>query len=632
LAFIGWLAWQAFFVCGLLGYGRVAGGLLGMSSLRNRLGSELILGMLAVGAIGGVLALTPVRGPLAWSAVLLVGVVRLGWDATRAIRSRGVGLLNGAFLTSIGGMAVVAVLAAEATLKREWNICDDTPAYLYLARRFWESGELLDQFNMRRLTSFGTGSFFQGLSMGPLGDNTLHSFDEVIGAVLLASFAFAAVRMRERAWMFLLPVPLLLNQSAFGLTNSSPTFTIFAILLVVLVEVLDCLRKGQVERIATVRFALFAFVLLTLLRPTAGIMLLPVIGWLVLVAIDRRSSVFDRWVVAGLAASFLPWAVLQWRDVGTPFFPLFSGHASELFPINGYTDLVPIGPHVLASLGQLVNSNLSILLVLGAFAAVGLGHAMGTRMLWRPWVTYGVIAGSGLSAFLLIAILLRRHDLPLELLVRRFTAPVLMAVGLAPVFALFASTREAEPRPALRRLGQLASVLLVAALPLGLVLTTARDLPSRVLDGVIGQSLAFDRFAGKQVASAQVRDRLADAKDVLTAVDLPHLLLDRRYSMSTYDFAGAMAPRGEFPFEGDLQAQRRWLSDQGVDYLVVQQSGTSSCLYTASGWSTNLKADDVTADWAPNILAWIRFTDALQREPGGSERFGDLVVIPVTRG
>ena len=158
LALIGWLAWQSFFVCGLLGYGRVAGGLLGMSSLRNRLGSELILGMLAVGAIGGVLALTPVRGPMAWSAVLLVGVLRLGWDATRAIRSRGVGLLNGSFLTLIGGMAVVAVLAAEATLKREWNICDDTPAYLYLARRFWESGELLDQFNMRRLTSFGSGT------------------------------------------------------------------------------------------------------------------------------------------------------------------------------------------------------------------------------------------------------------------------------------------------------------------------------------------------------------------------------------------------------------------------------------------------------------------------------------------
>ena len=53
MGFFTWLTWQAFVVCGLIGYGRVVAGFLGLSGLRNQLGSEVILGMLTVGAIGG---------------------------------------------------------------------------------------------------------------------------------------------------------------------------------------------------------------------------------------------------------------------------------------------------------------------------------------------------------------------------------------------------------------------------------------------------------------------------------------------------------------------------------------------------------------------------------------------------
>ncbi|MEI7624284.1 MAG: hypothetical protein WCJ88_12070 [Actinomycetes bacterium] len=630
MGLLAWLAWQAFLVCGIVGYGRIVAGFLGLRSLRNRLGSEVILGMLTAGAIGSTLSLTPLRGPLVWTAILLAGVVRLGWDAIQVIHVRGSSLLNARIFTAIGALAVYAVLAAEATLKRGWNACDDAPAYFYLARRFWEFGELLDPFNNRRLTSFGTGSFFQGLFMGPFGDNALNSFDEVIGAVLLASFAFSAVRAKERAWMFLLPIPLLLNQSVFGLINSSPTFAIFAILLVVLTEVLSCLGRDQAEKIATTRLALFAFVLLTLLRPTAGFVLLPIIGWLVLVEIDQRRSLLNRQVIIGLVASFLPWSLLQWRDSGTPFFPVFSGYASEIFPLNGFTDRVAIGPHLVENLGQLIDSNFSVFFLFGGFAAVGIGWAAGTRRIQRPWFTYAVIVCSSILVFLAIGAVFRRGGFPLIEL-RRFTTPVLVAAGLAPVFALSQSGEGAEPRLALRRLGQLASVLVVASVALGMVLITIRDTPSRVLDGSISQSLAEPRFAKEQASYAQVRDRLPDGSNVLAAVDLPHLLLDRRYSLETYDIAGAMAPRGEFPFDGDLPAQQRWLAEQGVDYLVVQRTGSSNCLYSSARWTQNLNKNTVFADWTPYALSWFKFTDALQNEPGRSERFGDLVVIPVSQ-
>ena len=130
-----------------------------------------------------------------------------------------------------------------------------------------------------------------------------------------------------------------------------------------------------------------------------------------------------------------------------------------------------------------------------------------------------------------------------------------------------------------------------------------------------------------------VRAALPSGANVFSATDLPHLLLDPRYSLETLDLVGFASRTPHLPYFAGDQAKLDWLRAQGFDRLVAMKPGTSWSLYQATEFGPSRTSSDLEWDqpWAPYRDDWSDFIERLpELAPDKVTEHGPLLVVDLT--
>lgn len=628
------LLWQAFVVVGLLGWGFLVRRLL---STRTPAGAaaDLVAGITAFGAVAATFMLVTDLRPFVWVGLLGVGCVATATRWSARFRARHDG--EPAFDRRVAGasclaLGVTAVVAATNVFHRSWNTCDDGPAYLYLARRAWSEGNLADAFNNRRLTSAGLFSALQGVAMGPLGESALHAADEFIGAVLLLTLLW---RRRDGAFSVpgaVLAILVVATHERLGASNASPVLVTMAMLLHCLDPRSWFSDDAAVGRSGAVQLGLGASAL-TMIRPQFGLVVAGAfVGYQAFRWFGARRDAVERvaWMLGVATAAAVPWSALQWRDSGTWLFPFGAGNLDPAFPFRGYVERV----EPWAYLGRAAQSIVGWIGVAVVAAAVAGLWAVARRAdppsddpesspAAGVFRVVAVVGGVGFA--MAFAFSMRRAGLPSDW--PRFWTPVLAATVLAAALPLLVGV-PTTGRARRWRLG-LGAVFFVM---IGATVSPFARVPAaagRVIDTWSGSHptrVDVGNYEKPGAAYERVSDRVPAGSTVLSAVDLPHLLLGPDRRLVTADIAAATSPEPHFPYDGSYRRKVEWLRSHGIDHVVVQTSG-GACLYKQPFWRRRAGDDNTYADWAPFVLEWTRFTDAITVDAEFTS--GDLALVDV---
>lgn len=628
-------AWQLLWLVSLAGYGWATRRVIGMGRPANPVGVDLVLGMLLISGVGGTLMFVGVARPAVWVAVVTVGVVLCGWRIaqwrnhvpwSRPTRRRAIGFAG----VGLGSVTVMFVAAARA-ITHPWNACDDDLAYLYLVRRIWFIGDLDDPFNNRRLVSSGLGSLLQSLSMGPIGENALHTLNQITGSALLVTLALAAASNRNR--LLLLATTLILTSidPGYGQVNSSPTLLLLAIGAIALYEVFHSSRAPMRPFSTSLQVVVLSAGLLALIRPYAGLALAVFAVWLALTEAELRPAFTMRFLAASVMLAS-PWLAMGVRDVHTPLFPVFSGVANPAFPLDGRVEGIPIAETLRIAGRDLLNSRVGLFLVVCLVMVLCL-HAAEATVPWRRRlaVLYGAATVSSVVFLATLTVLFRRSGVPNSYV--RFWVPILLASGIAVLY--FSVTSAGDSPPAIRRLisfGHVGLVTTLISVPMLNLATDTRETVVKVINGDLSTIVEADRYASVRADYESVRASIEPRRTALTAVNFPHLLLARSHHILTLDIPGANAPRGRFPVRGSFDKKLEWLRRQDVDLLIVHPPsipGGESCLYSREPWLPHKGADSLPGDWEPSAVSWFDFVDELLAAVEPVTQVGRLVVFDV---
>jgi len=603
------LFWQALWILALYGYGDQVRRLLRIDRSSVNPAVVLLLGISGIVLLGGALLHTGIGNPTIWTAFLSLGaLVALITIINRAVKVEDRKIKRSSILVCFSGTVVVGAIAIQNVLARSWNPCDDDPAYLYLARRIWILGDLSDSYNNRRLTSHGAGSLLQALSMGPNQDLTLHAFDEITGAALLIALLASMPSLRQKIWAFMIIGAVVLNHSILALANSSPNFVVMAMYAAALLPSSDVRWPSASPRQGPNGILLVTGVTLTLIRPTAGVVMLM---YVLLRAIRPRQSFKTIISARSAGAAFVLvsiWAILQYRDCRTPFFPLIAGVANAKFPLGGAISEVPSLPSLWNSLREILNSQVGATALVIAFMSWKQTKAHGTSRSCVVWKDTRALLVVFLSFYVAISWSFRRTGPPSSF--PRFWMPILLGILFALALAERYDGEENDKRTHLWPTAPLLAILVLVfqATPYSLFVTTKNDLLS-LAQGHLNAQVTADRYSAARATYERVVDKIPSNSRLLIAVEFPHLLLDRRFKISTMDIATANAPNGDFPKNSNFGEKLNWLGKQGADYIILNTPNSKSCLYDRSSWDKNIGVANTYGDWTPFVTSWIRFAE-----------------------
>lgn len=192
---------------------------------------------------------------------------------------------------------------------------------------------------------------------------------------------------------------------------------------------------------------------------------------------------------------------------------------------------------------------------------------------------------------------------------QRFWAPLTLAAVLLVAVVINQSgikriwlTRAAG----LATLGLVAVILVASPVDAGKVLLkVARETTS----GHVTERLSEDRYQGRRAPYAAAAARVSAGSKVLTAVDVPSLLLRRGFAVHTLDLVGSTSPAPHLPYFQGTRMKLSWLRGHGYDYIIAVRPQASACLYNRSLQKDNLLAGGVYGAWAPYYFDWFQFLD-----------------------
>jgi hypothetical protein len=118
---------------------------------------------------------------------------------------------------------------------------------------------------------------------------------------------------------------------------------------------------------------------------------------------------------------------------------------------------------------------------------------------------------------------------------------------------------------------------------------------------------------------------------VLTAVDVPSLLLSRSYDIHTLDISGSTSPAPHMPLFGGRQAMLDWLRGHGYTEIIAVDPMQSACLYNLPLKVRDLAGQNgpVYQAWAPYDFAWFDFLARVSGPGSSSRHVGPLIVVPL---
>ena len=625
-----YLLWVSLVVAGLLGWGELACRALQISPTRRSSAICLVLGIAVEGSIAASFAFARAGSPRVWVSIQIIGAIVFGFASFLKIKSslHSAGRVEwGRWMMSSVALSVVTVVSSAQAGFRPWNPCDDDPAYLYLARRFWMMGDLNEPFHNRRLTSPGLFSFLQAIIMGPFHEGTLNFADELLGSLLLL---FVFWRRRFDINLYWAGVGLVgmvvFSHQYFGGANSSPTFFVFALSVAILPTLTQDPCSRQELRTFGLVFGTGA-ALLVLFRPNllaiGFVILLP----LVLCFSRYRSRNFVYPLCVAWVFTLLPWMVLGVKDVGSPLFPIFRGNLSHIFPFYGYTEQVPVWPHVLSTIRELGSSHWVIAMFVLTVTLLTTAHIdSGDRSIGKNFFLFTVVISILLAVFYVFVAVATRRTAPVTWFTR-FWAPTLAIPTVLVVQAIRDRTSVNVSR--VSALSLLAPLVLFTPTMTGFWDTTVASFRFSA-SGSFTTTVTEERFSSALPEYRGIMSAIPDDARVLLAVQAPHLLLSSRYEVASLDLAGATVQGAEFPFFAPFETKLDWLRDSQFDFLVVTEAASQSCLFGKASWESNFGKNNTYEDWSKYVLDWVQFADVLSSDLRWSvQSSGDIMLVNV---
>jgi hypothetical protein len=600
------------------------------------LGDVLALGLALVLAIAGVAVAIGVFNSVMVYIVVAVGivlavvqVVAWVWLGRRALTLRH---FFGAAVVAVL-VAAVLVLALWTTAHFLWNACDDDAAYLYLAKRLVLEGGLLDPMNNRRLTSLGGMSALQALFLVRLPDSFLPLADFYLGPLLIL---FGLWRSQWRRWAFwgiAATFLIVLFPANLGPSNTSPVLIPIGLGVAAFSMAVEMRVQASTPRARMVHAAMLGLVVgsATILRPQFGV--LGLVALVIACWPPLDSGVIQRLagLGVGLTAVLGGWSAASWRAVGTPLFPIVAGNLDPSWPSDGASG----GAAALAGLGSRLAPTLlnppwavTVLLALGVVALV-LTRPQ-TPELYRRWGLLVQLAAAAASVAWVAVVMDIYWTAGPPSQFPRFWAPIVMAAILMPLALINRVRGDHSKLAALSGLAILVLVALVLTINPVAARHELRMIAEDTMTGNVANALYVDRYASVRAEYAQAATLVPAGSKVLTAVDVPSLLLGHAFDVNTLDIAGSTSPSPHLPYFRGTQAKLSWLRDHGYNYVIAVDPGASACLYNGQ-----LIADDslglhgpVYRAWAPFFLDWFTFVaDVSDPSIATSSRVGNLVVV-----
>jgi hypothetical protein len=513
-------AWGLIVVAAFVGWGCAAARVTRIVPAEREWALCAAWGMAVVIALGGALTVFRLANRPALAVIAIAGCgFAIAW-----FRPRGWDWGAGLIL-----VITLVLFYAPAVASRASEPYDDYLAYFPFARRFLDTGTLLEPFGFRRLTTYGGQSLLHAFSIVVGSDKNMNLLDCGIAMTILGGLVYGMLRGFLRppaavAWtLAVLTVPIMRHNTMSQATGIVIWLALFrtvqsrAIVLAGLLLAAFCTLRSNYVLCAGILMA-------SMLLPSAR----------------RTLAIRDWWRLAAVACvAIAPWALLLYQSSGSLFYPLFAG-----FQRAGYSYSIGIGwtERMYAVLGLLTDPNVLFLvvpLVAATFLIRGAhvpfsAAALSTCLL----VAFYLASADRSSAFRYVQpIALAALLIASAAVVRSKRIAVVLGCLMCPVFASYAITTAKE------RVSALAS------------------LPAQIADRAPPFPAQVDDY--RRLESALPR-----GASVYTILPLPSLLHYHERRIFNADFIGCASPPPGMPFFRGPEEVKRYLSSLGIKYIA----------------------------------------------------------------
>ena len=519
--------------------------------------------------------------------------------------------------------AALTLLAVGTAMSGSVNIFDDTPAYIYFAKRLLATGGLIDPFNFRRITGYGASSVYQSMFYQVSGSASLRGFEFLFSSLVLVIVTVETIRRRWLvAGLIVIGIAIVLGFGLGPVSNLSPECSVAALSLGIF-KLLGALRRDSHPLVFVVIGVLMAAV--ASLRFTY-LLAVVVAMFLVVVIVYGRHAIRALALVGGATVvCCLGWAIALDSSSRTPLYPLLAGNANTTWPSGGDPSISSLGGH-LRLLGDVFTGHLiglaAVISIAVAVAYLATDHATGKALAL-------LAAGFG-SLVQMVVFAYAFSGLTLDGLVR-YEAPSTLACALLTIDLVWPhrATRQEPLKPASERTWKALRVpVATVAVLLAVVLAVADESPVSYVhsafhgarigaQALLSETDFVDPYTSDEPSYREINTLIPRGADVLAAVDEPALLDASKYRFATLDIAGAVSPPPHMPFFRGAAATVRYLRSIGVEYVVASAPAVRGLYWLT--FYTHLApylSDYHDRAWAPYMIDWEGTVTALEDRGG----------------
>lgn len=512
---------------------------------------------------------------------------------------------------------------APSVASRSVEPYDDYLAYFAFARRFLDSGTLIEPFSFRRLLSYGGQSLLHALTISVGSDKGMHILDSGICMLILGGLTYRALRTSIGSlWAVLGSAVVLLVPLSRHNTMSEAMGLVLWIALFRTIQVRSTILTGLL------------LAALCSLRSTHIVVAAVLVAGLMVAALGRsrflknarktefgakqfltpsvRAAPFAPLslaecgrIVAVACAASASWAMLLYRSSGSLVYPLFKGYQTPGMSVAFDT---PWAEQAQAVLHFMLDINVLFLLVpliLATFAVRGL-HA--------PFCAAAIV--------LMIAV--------------SWAAPLTDTLGLFQYVQPFGWGSLLIAGGALmqnRKLGVILAILM-APMWVGYMLVSVTRLTASVHSIPAEIADRAPMFPIERIAEyRRLESAMPAGAAVFAIVPLPSLLDYRSHRVLNADFIGfASLPPG-LPFFRGSPELKKYLVSSGVEYIAYNDFDHPAIEtgYWRDWWKE--RASKVKPEFAPlvpYVLDMMKNVDELAATEETVVKSGDLRLIRLT--
>ncbi len=587
VSFSYWIgfAWGLAITLSFVGWGVAAARVTGVAEEDREWALCASWGMAVVIALGGGLALFSLANR---TALVGIGIVGCGlaavWFRPRKWE------WGGAFILGMTSL----VWYAPAVASRAVEPYDDYLAYFTFARRFLDTGTLMEPFSQRRLLSYGGQSLLHALTICVGSDKGMNMLDSGIAMILLGGLVYSSLRgFTKPLWAVLGTAAVLLVPISRNNTMSQVTGLVLWIALF------------RTLRIRSVVLAGLLLAALCSLRSTYIVAAVLVTTALLISTIyrERLRGLAAWWrMVAVACAAILPWCLLLYRSSGTLVYPLFKGYQAAGMSSSFHTGWIAQAHAVLRLLADpsvlflLVPLLLVTLLVRGShvpFCAAAL--ILSLAIPWAAPITdtptlFRYVQPLAWGSLIVAAYALTRAK----------RMAVILACAMAPLWAFYASRTVSEG------------------------ISAMKSLPVEIADGT--PTFPVERMAEYQ----RLESALPAGVSVYTLLPLPSLLDYRTHQIFNADWIGIASLPPGMPFFRGPGALKKYLLSQGIEYIAYNNFDHPAVEtgYWRTFWKERvIGGKNDFAPLVPYVLDTMSNVEQLAATQGTIYQAGDLAVI-----